>query len=1239
MPETNGSTLIPAPPVPPDSGPEVPEEKQEHSNGVSFPVVGVGASAGGLEAFSQLLRNLPRDTGMAFVLVQHLDPSHPSILPHLLSRETVMPVNTVESGVPLKPNQIYVMPENTSVELKDGSLRLTPRSDTRGQHLPIDLFFRSMASARGAQAIGVILSGTASDGALGCGSIKEAGGITFAQEPKSAKFASMPRNAIAAGSIDYVLSPPDIAIELARIRSHRYIATDDTRNLAPFFDGGEAVLQKILALLRTTTRVDFSTYKQTTIRRRIVRRMLLQKVEELRDYLEYLTQNPAEVQVLFDDILINVTQFFRDPDTFAYLQSEGLPRIFRERQPGDPVRIWVPGCSTGEEVYSMAICLLEYLAERKLDAPPQIFATDVSERSIEVARSGTYSENAVAEVSPERMRRFFVKTELGYQIVKRVRDLCIFARHNLVKDPPFSKLDLISCRNVLIYFGVVMQKKAMPIFHYALKPNGLLLLGTSETIGSFSDLFAPLNPSHRLYSRKFTSTRMHLDLGLGPGDRPAVARPEAADHDVLREGDLEREADKVVLTKFAQPGVVVNDELDILQFRGQTSPYLEVAPGNASLNLANMAPLNLLVELREAIQSIRLNNRPIHKRGIRIKRDGAFAEFDINVAPLKTGVGSQRFYLILFQSLPEDRGPEDAGDVSAQADQLEVTRLVNELESTRRYLQSIIEAQEASNEELRSANEEIQSSNEELQSTNEELETAKEELQSTNEELNTVNEELQSRNVELSLTNDDFSNLLSSVNIPIVMLDSELCVRRFTPMAGKIFHLAAADVGRPIREINFPTPDLGLLPILHDVMDTLRTTELEVQDRGGRWYSLRVRPYRTSDNRIDGVVIILVDMDEIKRNLEEVRRSRDFEKAVVETVREPLLILDPQLRIKQANPSFYSVFRMQPADVEGKILQKLGTGEWADPQLRDLLKRILPNSTRLDDFEIEFDLPEIGHKVLCVNARKVSEIDHAENTILLAFEDITERKQVEELRSHAHEFELNQSAAMLRTETEYRERLSALTASLINAQEEEQRRISRELHDDVNQKLAVLEMEIEGFEANNPDISSKTRAHLQAIGKKVGVLSDDVRNVAYRLHPSALDHLGVAVALRAYCLEFSRRESSEIKFSQKKVPRIVPQDVALCIYRVAQEAIWNAHRHSGTKSIKVLLEGAVKGLVLTITDGGDGFDAVQPTKRSGLGIISMQERVRALKGEFKLESIRGKGTTVTAFVPITREPL
>lgn len=1204
--------------------------------GPSFPIVGVGASAGGLEAFSQLLRHLPQDTGMAFVLIQHLDPNHPSVLPSLLGRETAMPVRTIQSGYALEPNQVYVMPENTNVELKNGMLELTPRSEGRGQQLPIDTFFRSMANERGSRAIGVILSGTASDGALGCATIKEAGGVTFAQDLKSAKFASMPRNAVASGCVDFVLSPAEIAAELSRIRSHRHIAPESGQTLDEVFDGSEPVLKKILALLRSACNVDFIHYKQRTIRRRIVRRMLLQKVERLDDYLEHLSQNPAEVQLLFADILINVTQFFRDTDTFAFLLSEGFPRIFKERQEGEPVRVWVPGCSTGEEVYTIAICLMEFLAERKLDAPIQIFATDISERAIDVARAGIYSENAVAEISPERLRRFFSKTERGYQVTKRIRDACIFARHNLVKDPPFSKLDLVSCRNVLIYFGAAMQKKALPIFHYALKPTGLLLLGTSETIGGFADLFVPVNSNYRLYLRKFTNIRAHLDLGFGAteGMITAAARHDAVERAILRESDLQREADRVILADFALPGVVVNGELDILQFRGQTRLFLEAAPGSASLNLSKMAPLNLLVELREAIQTIQIHNRPVHKRGIRMKRGGGFAEFDINVVPLRVASGGQRFYLILFQAAAEESVAPKEIEAFSDLNLGEVTRLHSELESTRRYLQTIIEAQEASNEELRSANEEIQSSNEELQSTNEELETAKEELQSTNEELNTVNDELQSRNLELSLSNDDLGNLLSSVNIPIVMLGSDLCIRRFTSQAEKLFHLIPADVGRPIREIHFPAPEPGLDAIVHDVMDTLKTAEVDVQDRFGRWYSMRVRPYRTSDNRIDGVVIVLLDMDEIKRSLEEVRRSRDFEKAVVEAVREPLLILDSELRVKQANPSFYAVFHLHPSEVEGKIFQDIGAGQLASTRLNELLCDILPRNSRLDDFEIEFDLPGAGRTVMCINARKVSEINNSENKILLAFEDITQRKQVDELRSHAHELDLRQSARLLQTETEYREQLSALAARLVNAQEEEQRRISRELHDDLNQKLAVLEMEIEGFQENNQDLSPKFRAHLQAIGKKVGLLSDDVRSVAYRLHPSALDHLGLAVALRSYCSDFSRREQSEVKFTQKKVHRVIPQDAALCLYRVSQEAIWNAHKHSGAKSINIVLEGVKGGLRLTVRDAGRGFDTLETGRKSGLGIISMQERVRSLKGVFELESIRGKGTTVSAFVPI-----
>src|SRR5262245_55452850 len=823
-------------------------------------VVGVGASAGGLEAFRQLLKLLPVKTGMAIVLVTHLDPRHESILPDLLAKATPLPVSEVEDGTPVAPDHIYVMPRNTTMAIEGGALRLWPREKGRGQHRPIDTFLRSLAEDQNSRAIGIILSGTATDGTLGLEAVKAEGGITFAQEPKSAQYDSMPRSAIIAGCVDFVLTPEEIAQELARISRHPYVIPAAT--VEPVEPGAEEAAQpavkdgfnKIMALLRRVTGVDFSLYKVNTLRRRVRRRMILNKLDGLGEYAEYLRKNPAEVENLYHDILINVTSFFRDPEAYDVLKEKIFPRIVEHRASDDPVRIWVVGCSTGEEAYSIAIAFSEIVGERAEHIPVQIFATDLNEKSIERARAGFYSKNIAEDVSPERLRRFFTEAEGGYSICKPLRDVCVFARHDVVSDPPFSRMDLISCRNLLIYLQPVLQKQVLPLLHYALKPAGVLWLGHSETTGASSDLFEPEGKKHRFYARKLATGRPRLYYPTGAQAREqtpekyavrqaAMARVGAA---VTRdEVDAQREADRIILARYAPASALINEEMSVLQLRGDTSPYLDQSPENATRNLLKLARDGLLVALREAVGKARQGESPVKKGNVRVKSDGVTGDVNLEVIPLRRSAFQERHFLILFETAKAaDRGGgQDAMDRRRKSEERQIKELSQELTTARDYLQSVIEEYEATNEELQSASEEAQSSNEELQSINEELETSKEELESSNEELITVNEELNNRNAELGRVNSDLANLLGSAQMPILMLDSRLRIRRFTPAAEKLLNLIPTDVGRHIGDLklNLDCPDLERMIV--EVIDSVSSREVETRDSEGRWHSLRVRPY------------------------------------------------------------------------------------------------------------------------------------------------------------------------------------------------------------------------------------------------------------------------------------------------------------------------------------------------------------------------------------------------------------
>ncbi|MGA8260505.1 MAG: chemotaxis protein CheB [Arenicellales bacterium] len=978
----------------PSAGPEKATSRGKHP---TFPIVGIGASAGGMEAFSQMLRRLSADTGMAFVFVQHLHPGYESALVEILSRETSMPVLEAKDDMAAQPDHVYVIPPGAYLGIQHGVLKLLPRPPARERRLPIDQFFRYLASDQGTRAIGVVLSGTGSDGVLGLKAIKAEGGITFAQDEASAKYDGMPHSAIWSGSVDSILPPDRIAAELENVARHPLIVQERTgravETLAP--EGGN--LDKLFVLMRRRSGHDFSYYKPTTIQRRIRRRMVLHKLERLEDYVRYLQDNPAELDELFHDILINVTDFFRDPEIFELLAQKVFPAMIPEKPSERTVRIWVPGCSSGEEPYSIAIALLEYLGERAATTPIQIFATDIDEVAIGRARAGIYPENITQDVSPERLRRFFTKVEGGYQVNKAVRDICVFAEQNVTRDPPFSRLDLISCRNVLIYLGPVLQRRVLRTFHYALKPNGFLLLGTAESIGDFGvDMFGPVDPKARIYTKKATVSPPDVEFGM-PKEPPApVAGPTRVaggrSGDLDGSIDLQKEADRVLMRRYAPAGVVINENMEILSFHGRTGQYLEPTPGEASLNLLKMAREDLQVGLNAAVRESMATHAAADRHDIHLKTNGMTRRVDIDVMPLSISGVLNQYYLVVFRELPPALSRYEAtkGGKTLTENAGEVERLQQELAATNEYLQSAIEQKEINNEELRSANEEIQSSNEELQSINEELETAKEELQSTNEELATVNDELESRNTELTRVNNDLSNLVASVDIPMLIVGQDLRVRRFTPQAEKLLNLIATDVGRPISDIkpNIEVPDFD--EMIREAIDQLRTCERDVQDTQGRWYSLRARPYRTLDNVIDGAVVVFIDVDIMKRALDEARAARNYAEAIVTAVGDPMLVLDKDLRVVSASSAYLSTFRVTDKETRQNLVYRLGNGEWAIPRLREMLEQVITGPDgAFDAFTVTHEFERIGERTFQISGRQIPAGLPEGPMVLMQIEDIT----------------------------------------------------------------------------------------------------------------------------------------------------------------------------------------------------------------------------------------------------------
>lgn len=811
----------------------------------SIPVVGIGASAGGLEALTALLKALLPNLGMAFVIVPHLDPSRESVFTQILGRATSMNVLQIDNGMRVESNHVYVIPPNCDLTISGGALHISQREETHAVNTTIDTFLRSLASDQGSNAIGIVLSGTGTDATAGLTAIKGEGGITFAQDPQSAKYDGMPSSAIAAGCVDFVLKPEAIARELARISQHPYLAGTEPEPLEPEDREEESNMAQVFRLLRRATKVDFSEYKPPTIGRRIKRRMVLHKIERLADYVALLHRDRAEVNALYQDLLINVTSFFRNPEAFDELKRTVYPAILQSRGTSNsPIRLWVPGCSTGEETYSHAMSLMEFLGDERTEAPVQVFGTDLSESAIQRARAGMYKESIEADVTPTRLRRFFHKSDTGYQISKTIRDLCIFSTQNVFSDPPFSRMDLVSCRNVMIYLSQTLQKRVIPIFHYALNPTGFLMIGSTEgLLGAGAELFEMVDKKQKIYRKRLVSTPVTFGFSVGAGgrelgstDMPAPpAKPPDAQKAPL---ELQREADRLLLARYAPPAVVVSDNLEIIQSRGRTGSFLELPPGKASLNLLKMARPGLLFELQKAIEEARKSASETKRENVSVEGNGKPKLTTIRVVPFKTPVQEQNSYLIMFEPVvgAEDR-PLTPSAPLTEAEKSErdkqIAQLTQELAATKEYLQSIIETQEATNEELQSANEEIQSGNEELQSTNEELQTSKEELESANEELHTVNEEMQHRNDLLTQLNNDLMNLLNGVGLPMVMLGADLSVRRFTPQATSSLGIIASDVGRPLPRLKLKIDAQNLEQTMLEVIKEVQPRQEQVLDHEG----------------------------------------------------------------------------------------------------------------------------------------------------------------------------------------------------------------------------------------------------------------------------------------------------------------------------------------------------------------------------------------------------------------------
>lgn len=954
-----------------------------------FPIVGVGASAGGLEAFDKFFTHMPPDSGMAFVLVQHLDPTHESILVDLIRRFTRMKVFQVEDGLKIEPNCIYVIPPNRDMALLHGSLHLMEPTARRGLRLPIDFFFRSLAEDQGEQAIGIVLSGTGSDGTLGLKAIKGEGGMAMVQDPLSAKYDGMPRSAISTGLVDYILDPASMPEQLQSYVKHAFITR--VKKPEPLLPQSASSLQKIFILLRNHTGYDFSLYKNTTIGRRIERRMTINQIEYMGDYVRYLQQNPLEIESLFRELLIGVTHFFRDQEAFATLQQKIIPRLFVSRQPNDPIRVWVPGCSTGEEGYSIAMLIQEQMDALKQPFDIQIFATDIDSHAIERARNALFPDGIVADVSMERLNRFFVKEGNTYRVRKPVRDLVIFAVQSVIKDPPFSRLDLISCRNLLIYLGPELQKQVLRLFYYALKPGGYLFLGNSETLGTGAESYSVIDSKWRLFQRRpnapgfrggadFAGSHL-LDQRLGPSV------------DADKSLSLRDLTEKILLDDFAPPSVIINERGEVLYFHGRTANFLEPPRGRASFNVFRMAREELRMPLTAAVRKvINQKQESVYER-IQLETNGHLQVIRLIVKPILKPAAMQGLMIVVFEEVPVPPAvdlSDSTLDMSTNQDQRLIT-LKQELKSTKEYLQTTIEELETSNEDLRFANEAMQSTNEELQSTNEELETSQEELQSVNEELVTVNSELQLKIEQLTQANNDINNLLTNTRIGTIFLDQNLCIQRFTPTATEVVNLIETDVGRPLGHIVSNLVYEHLVEDAHHVLETLETKEIEVQTLNGHWFWMQIMPYRTVENVISGIVLTFTDITEQKKLQEELQQLN----RAVEQSSGVIIITDTDGKIEYVNPKFSEVTGYTMSEVKGKNPKLLQSGR----HIPEFYQRLWATVTSGQEWHGEIcDKKKNGD--LFWQQASIAPVKNDNDKIthfIFIAEDITERKQIEQM--------------------------------------------------------------------------------------------------------------------------------------------------------------------------------------------------------------------------------------------------
>ncbi len=1225
-----------------------PDKKTGHD----FLVVGIGASAGGLKALKEFFTLMPADSGMAFVVIVHLSAEPESSLSEILQRHTAIPVQQVTETIKVLANHIYLIPPAKQLIMEDGHIKPIEPHQKRGKPLTIDLFFRTLAQAFHRQAIGIVLSGTGTDGTLGLRWIKEENGISLVQDPVEAEYDGMPRSAIIEGLADFILPVAKMPEKLVAIRQTTdkiQIPQEDENSQET---DSEALIE-ILTLLRLRSGHDFINYKPSTVLRRVARRLQVNGFHQLTDYLKFLPDHPLEIQELQRDLLITVTSFFRDGESFAVLENRVIPKIFENKTEADQIRVWVPGCATGEEAYSLAILLHEFA--KRMNRPPgiQIFATDIDSKSIGRARAAVYPEPISADVSAERLRDFFVKEGPRYRVRQEIREMVLFAPHNILRDPPFLRIDLVSCRNLLIYLDRQAQDKVLEFLHFALRPEGFLFLGSNESAEFVPDLFLAIYKKQRIFQRNTIAIAKPFMPRFPVPPRSETKSPEhlASPRRAISYGELHQ----VLVEQYAPPSVLINEAYDVLHISENAGRFLQLTGGEPSRNLVKLVHPDLRLDLRAALFTASNEERELEIRRIPIKIDGELIPVKMTVRRLKQSAMTSAYLLVFFDDRTEPDAPaspveQPESTVPRESREMEalVRHLEDELQRTKSILRTTVEQYETSTEELQASNEELQAINEELRSASEELETSKEELQALNEELQTVNSELNEKIYEISHVNSDLQNLLAATDVGTIFLDRQLRIKRYTTRAEEVFNILATDIGRPLSDITNKLDYPNLIEDMEKVQQNLHLLEREIHTTDNRWFIIRLLPYRTLDDRIDGVIVTFIEITDRRQAEQERLGSEENLRLLLESAQDyAIFSLDLEGNITSWNKGAENILGFTENEALGQPGAIIFTPEDRE---RGIPKEEMSKAEADGRAEAHrWHLRKDGSRFFASGVMNVLRIEGKAHGFVKVARDLTEQLSLKQEREEvkiqlksgmAHlEDRIKERTGELETEVIERrvaeEQVKDLLRRIVNTQELERRRISRDLHDQLGQPLTALHLTLASLKEQlhgNAELCAQVE-QIHLLSKQI---DRDVDFLAWELRPAALDELGLPATLENFVQEWAKHFGIATEYHTNGLTNIkLWSEAETNLYRIAQEALNNIAKHAEATRVDVMLEKRESDVVLVIEDNGSGFDPNEKNNLSdGLGLISMRERASLVEGALEIESATGRGTTIFARVPI-----